>query len=185
MITLHLETKLLIVVDIDGVLFDHTWRDELMPPPADAHRNEAWLRHQDPAVVALDAPIDMHVTMLHGMFQALQVCPKPEPFEVTTLTSRLECNREVTLRRLDEIQFGPTAVPAGQPRYHHIDRAMSDERPAPNFKAEALRQVLHDNPQVCRLLIVEDSADNLAQMVHVAQHVGRVVWVNTLLLGAH
>lgn len=185
MITLHPNTQLLIVVDVDGVLFDHTWRDDLMPPPAEAHRNEAWLRHQDPNVVKLDATIDMHVTMLHGLFQALQVCPDPEQFEVTTLTSRLECNREATLKRLDEIQFGPTAVPDSQPRYHHIDRAMSDERPAPNFKADILRQVLRDNRQVSRVLIVEDNADNLAQMVHATQHVGRVVWVNTLLLGVH
>jgi hypothetical protein len=144
--------KTLVIIDIDGVLIDHTGRDHLIPE--DMRLNSNWIPHQ--AAIHADEPIIDEIDCQVGNVIA------HAPGRVTSvyLTSRLELARSATIKQLQR-----TATYNVAPLTTSLleMRSMNDHREPARFKADMVTALV-DAHRPDNVIIIEDTMDNIKAM---------------------
>lgn len=130
-------------IDIDGVICDIFARLERARKP-DASVN--WKIFLDPALLALDSPID-------GAAQALSRLMHHLGYQIVLLTGRPEQLRQATRACL---------IDAGVQWHTLLMRKDGDYRKSPVLKTEEVLKYLDGHAAVDEVLFVDDQSENLA-----------------------
>lgn len=134
---------MVIICDLDGVIFDCSHRDHLAP--GQTGNNNHWIPHQHPDVVKLDKVIDLNVKVVQWLLQMAGGT-------IYFLTSRLEINRQVTEIMLQDLGFE---------HYQLLMLPGTDHRPPHEFKVDGVRDIIHNWVQAKHFMFIEDSLTNV------------------------
>lgn len=140
--------KRLFIIDLDGVIFDHTHRDHLIPEVTT--HNSHWEKHQAPGVVRLDPIHHDHVSLIKAMLNGSS--------DFLFLSSRSIKNKTVTLNRLASLFFEHSDTEL-ESRY--ICRGKGDHRTAGEIKASVIDSICRDNKKLREIVFIEDSLVNV------------------------
>lgn len=141
----------LIICDIDGVLLDHRHRKHLEPPPELAGSNVNWIKHQSAINDAPDPVLAVNVMKVHEQLQNAHA--------MIFLTSRMTLAIEGTMRDLKGLGF----------KHHKLAGAIfrldTDSTPAPQFKANGVKDILYSllkmGHQVLHVTFIDDCQQNI------------------------
>lgn len=150
-----------IIVDLDGVIFDHRGRDHLMPAPQYRHNNEHWLEHQSADNVAKDPILWRNVELVQGVIRSMWMSNRRT--STIALTSRLETNRDATISKLNTGNYGILHITE---TFYYVDRPMDDHRPPEVFKAAKIMELIAVNPMLKRIVFIEDTQANIDAVMH-------------------
>lgn len=144
--------KTLVIIDIDGVLVDHTGRDHLIPE--DMRLNSHWIPHQaaihagEPIIDDIDCQVGNVIAYLNGNVKSVY------------LTSRLEIARAATIKQLQRTATHNIAPLTFCPLEM---RGMQDHREPARFKADMVINLVHQH-KPDQVILIDDTAANLKAM---------------------
>lgn len=141
----------LILCDLDGVIFDHSGRDHLIPAAENISDNKAWEDHQ--SCTAVDPVIWHNVSLIK------QMASHPDT-QLVFFTSRLEnCAGYDTKAALTLLGL----LPDGD-HMRLFMRPATNNYPPAKFKAFQAMEIVQEFNVLCNIgtvTVIEDTVDNL------------------------
>jgi phosphoglycolate phosphatase-like HAD superfamily hydrolase len=132
----------MLVLDLDGTLFDTIDRWNECEKLANGNKRMFWECFQSPRFMKLDKP-KWEVIMF-----VQQLIEEKKPEVIVIVSGRSEKQREATLKQLSEIGIEPNEV---------ILRGEKDYRKDHEFKRDAVRKLMEKYDQDDKVIVIDDS----------------------------